>query len=417
MTEYEISIIFVGDKEVGKTRLIKRIISQLNTDTKETITGSFINASKVSFPLEDKTQSIKLTLIDTPGIDQFQEFILEQVKLVNIAFVVCNERSESLKKTRDWISLLQPFKEKGLKIGLIRNNIEERNNKEDITTIRGEDLSIPTYEVVLQDEDFNFLSYMNYFIEDLLKHPVTKYKTKILQKSSNNKCIILFCPICKERIPEIKVIFIENEVKCQIQCQCKKDPITYDYESLVNICKEIPNSIEICNDNPMHYSHKLIALFYCMDCKKWCCKECYNAKHKPHSVSSFKFNLNKKCKKHPESNVFFCEICMAYECQKCGLDNNKKDAKSKETFRPEIEKIKKSIDAFLQENNLKNKITLEKNNKQFYEILLQLNNDYINTAFYDINIENNFKNNFVLYKKFNEKIRLEIDKENIEMLY
>ena len=85
MNDYPISIIFVGDKEVGKTRLIKRIISQLNTDTKETITGSFINATKVSFTfdVENTKKTINLTLIDTPGIAQFQEFILEQVNLSN----------------------------------------------------------------------------------------------------------------------------------------------------------------------------------------------------------------------------------------------------------------------------------------------------------------------------------------------
>ena len=90
------------------------------------------------------------------------EFMLEQVKQANIAFVVCNEKSDTLNRAGDWVSLLQPFKEKGLKIGIIRNNIEQRNNKEDITTIRGEDMSIPTYEVFLQEEDFNFLSCVNY---------------------------------------------------------------------------------------------------------------------------------------------------------------------------------------------------------------------------------------------------------------
>ena len=423
MNDYPISIIFVGDKEVGKTRLIKRIISQLNTDTKETIIGSFINATKVSFTfdVENTKKTINLTLIDTPGIAQFQEFILEQVKQANIAFVVCNEKSDTLERAGDWVSLLQPFKEKGLKIGIIRNNIEQRNNKEDITTIRGEDMSIPTYEVFLQEEDFNFLSCVNYFIEDLMKHPFTKNKIKILQKSSNNKCIILFCPICKVRIPEIEVIVKEKDIKCQIKCECKKEPFIYDYETLVNICKEIPNSIEICNANPMHNSQKLIALFYCMDCEKWCCKECYNSKHRPHSVSSFKFKLNKKCPnaKHRDSNLVFCEMCMKYECQKCGQENknDKKDVKSQETFQPEIDKVRKSIDDFLKESNLSNRISLERNNKQFYEILLQLNNDYTKTEFYDINIEKNFNKNLELYQKFNENIRLEVDKEKIDMLY
>ena len=91
--------------------------------------------------------------------------------------------------------------------------------------------------------------------------------------------------------------------------------------------------------------------------------------------------------------------------------------KSQETFQPEIDKVRKSIDDLLKESNLSNRISLERNNKQFYEILLQLNNDYTKTEFYDINIEKNFNKNLELYQKFNENIRLEVNKEKIDMLY
>ena len=93
------------------------------------------------------------------------------------------------------------------------------------------------------------------------------------------------------------------------------------------------------------------------------------------------------------------------------IENDKKDVKSQETFQPEIDKVRKSIDDFLKESNLSNRISLERNNKQFYEILLQLNNDYTKTEFYDINIEKNFNKNLELYQKFNENIRLEVNKE------
>ena len=41
------------------------------------------------------------------------------------------------------------------------------NNKEDITNIRNGDLSIPNYDVYLND-DFNFYHCLNYFIDDLM---------------------------------------------------------------------------------------------------------------------------------------------------------------------------------------------------------------------------------------------------------
>ena len=129
-------LVFLGDKTVGKTSILKRFMYD-NFDKSYQATIGIDFLSKTMY-LEDRT--VRLQLWDTAGEERFRSLIPSYIRDSSVAVVVYDiSRRETFINTTKWIQDVRADRGDDVVICLVGNKTDLGNDKRQISTEEGEE--------------------------------------------------------------------------------------------------------------------------------------------------------------------------------------------------------------------------------------------------------------------------------------
>ena len=161
-----IKFTLIGEKEVGKTTIIKNFLKELpNTD-------KGINSYKAKFERNKETFIFKL--IDTPSEERFLQFIKSEYDTTNFALIIFDiTNKESFLSVNKWINHVRSSDNKDIELILIGNKKDLEKNrqvsKEEAIEL-AEKQKMKYYEIsALKEEEIDpiFKTAFNEFLEKL----------------------------------------------------------------------------------------------------------------------------------------------------------------------------------------------------------------------------------------------------------
>ena len=78
----------------------------------------------------------------------------------------------------------------------------------------------------------------------------------------------------------------------------------------------------ICNKSDKHKNNNIKADYFCIECQKWMCNDCYNihnksADTKEHTIANKEICSSVLCKEHNNLFEFYCNTCKIHGCKLC----------------------------------------------------------------------------------------------------
>jgi len=123
----EFKVITIGDSNVGKTSIIKRLV--YNTFNDNTLVTTGMDFCKYNIKLEDGNE-IVLRIVDTAGQERYKSLAKKYFTNANAAlFVYAQDQEESFDNITNWISIFEE-NNRGNKMNIVKCLVGNKNDKE-----------------------------------------------------------------------------------------------------------------------------------------------------------------------------------------------------------------------------------------------------------------------------------------------